>query len=312
MRLVSWMRDDFKPEIVYLSNSLFCGMARTIRRELGVPVIAAVTGEDLFLDELPEPYHEQVLDTLRRRAADADAFIAPSRYYADHMARFLALPPARMHHVPLGIKLDGHGAPVPEKADRPFAIGYLARLCPEKGLHLLVESFRRLAERCGRDQVRLRIAGTLVPRDQAFFDGIMDQLRSWRLEDSVDYLGEVDRARKIEFLRSLHVLSVPTTYVESKGLYVFEALANGIPVVQPRHGAFPELIESTGGGLLVDVDSAGGLEAGLLELMENPERGREMGRRGQEVVQRDYTDAAMAERTLEVFRSYIEKNRPSG
>ena len=58
----------------------------------------------------------------------------------------------------------------------------------------------------------------------------------------------------MRFLQGLDVLSVPTTYREPKGLYVLEALANGVPVVQPRHGSFPELIEATGGGLLVNPD----------------------------------------------------------
>jgi hypothetical protein len=113
MRLVTWLRDDFKPDIVHLSNSMFSGLARTMRLELGVPVLGAVSGEDLFLDELREPYRERVTETLRERAADVDAFIAPSRYYLEYMSRFLALPPARMHHVPLGISLEGHGGPAP-------------------------------------------------------------------------------------------------------------------------------------------------------------------------------------------------------
>ena len=55
----------------------------------------------------------------------------------------------------------------------------------------------------------------------------------------------------MRFLHGIDVLSVPTTYREPKGLYVLEALANGVPVVQPSHGSFPELIEVTGGGILV-------------------------------------------------------------
>ena len=58
-----------------------------------------------------------------------------------------------------------------------------------------------------------------------------------------EYRGELDRAAKVAFLHELDVLSVPTTYQEPKGLFLMEAMASGVPVVQPRRGAFPEIIE---------------------------------------------------------------------
>jgi glycosyltransferase involved in cell wall biosynthesis len=121
----------------------------------------------------------------------------------------------------------------------------------------------------------------------------------------VDYRGEIDRDQKIAFLSSVHALSVPTTYKEPKGRFVLEALASGVPVVQPDHGAFPELIDATGGGVLVEPDSPRALADGLRELMADPVRRVEMGRRGRETVQRDFTADAMARRTLEVYRHFL-------
>jgi glycosyltransferase involved in cell wall biosynthesis len=160
--------------------------------------------------------------------------------------------------------------------------------------------------------VRLAIAGWLGPRARAYFDGIMDQLRAWGLDDAVDYRGEIERDEKIAFLASVHVLSVPTTYTEPKGRFVLEAMAAGVPVVQPRHGAFPELVEATGGGLLVEPDSPQALAAGLGALMSDPDRRAEMGRRGREAVRRNYTDDAMADRTIAVYRHYVGQSPVAG
>jgi glycosyltransferase involved in cell wall biosynthesis len=304
-RLVAWLRDDFRPDLVHLSNSMLVGMARRIRDELRVPVLCSVQGEDIFLEELSEPYHTQVREVLRERAKDVDGFLSTSRYYVDYMIEYISLPPKKMHHVPLGVNIEGFGEGGGAPGESPFVIGYLARICPEKGLHLLVAAFKQLTDELGPDRLRLRVAGWLGQRDRPYFDGIMDQVKEWGLENVVDYRGEVDRQAKIEFLSSLHVLSVPTTYRDPKGRFVLEALASGVPVVQPRHGAFPEMIEATGGGLLVEPDSADALASALGALRKDPVRRKELGRKGRESVRRDFSAEAMARRTLEVYEQYL-------
>jgi len=305
-KLVAWLRDEFRPDVVNLPNSLLLGLAHRIREQLDVPVLCTLQGEDIFLEDLEQPYRDRVHGLLRKKAQDASGFIVNSRYYVDFMSDYLSVPESKMNVVHLGLNLDGHGVGPPTPDGRPFTIGYLARMCPEKGLHVLAEAFRRLAGEVGKDQVRLRIAGYLGQRDQDYKQGIMEQIRSWGLHDVVDDLGEVDREQKIGFLRSLHVLSVPTTYHEPKGLYVLEAMANGVPVVQPRHGAFPELLEVTGGGLLVEPGDTAGLARAFRSLMDDPARREELGRQGRETVHREYRDGQTAENVLNVYRKYVD------
>jgi glycosyltransferase involved in cell wall biosynthesis len=113
----------------------------------------------------------------------------------------------------------------------------------------------------------------------------------------------LDRVRKIEFLRDLDVMSVPCTYDEPKGLSVIEAMANGVPVVQPRRGAFPEMLERTGGGILVEPDDAGSLAQGIHALWKDRERLAELGRRAAQGVREHYGGAQMAARAVEVYRN---------
>jgi glycosyltransferase involved in cell wall biosynthesis len=308
-KLAAWLRDDFRPEIVHLTNSMFAGFARMLKRETGAPIVCSLQGEDLFLDQLREPWKTRVFEVLRERAGDVDAFVVNSRWYGDMMAESLQVDPGRMHVVPLGLDLKGHGEPETRPADAPLTIGYLARVCPEKGLHVLVDAFRILAtDPAWQGRVRLRAAGYLGERDKAYLQDLENKIRAWGLADSWDYAGEVDRDGKIRFLRSLDVLSVPTVYREPKGLFVLEALANGVPVVEPRHGGFPEMIEATGGGLLVEPNSPEDLARGIAELLENPARRAELGRRGREAVHARFGDAAEAANALEVYHRVLTRS----
>jgi glycosyltransferase involved in cell wall biosynthesis len=305
-KLVDWLR-DLQPDVVHLTNSMFAGFARTLKRELRVPVVCSLQGEDLFLDQLREPWKTRVLAELRARAQEVDAFQVNSHYYAEHMAEYLGgIAPDRFFVVPLGLALEGHGVdPGRERAaSGPLTIGYLARICPEKGLHQLVDAFHRLASRAP-GQVRLRVGGYLGERDRRYFEELEGKIAGWGLAGSYEYVGEVDRAAKIRFLQSLDLLSVPTTYREPKGLFVLEALANGVPVVQPRHGAFPEMIDATGGGVLFEPGSVEALASALEDLLADPARRRELGRRGREAVRARFHDHAEAEGTSQVYRRLL-------
>ncbi len=298
-KLVDWLRDDFRPDVIHLTNSMFAGFARNLKRELGVPVVCSVQGEDLFINQLREPWRSRVRELLSERARDVDAFQVNSAWYADFMADYLKCDRNRMFVVPLGLTLQGHDGEPHAESD-PLTVGYLARICPEKGLHVLVEAFRLLAGR-----VRLRVAGYLAERDRPYLEELESRIAGWGLSGFYERVGEVSREGKIHFLQTLDVLSVPTVYLEPKGLFVLEALANGVPVVQPRHGAFPELIEATGGGLLVEPDSPEELARGIETLMRDPALRRELGRRGREAVHARFHDRAEAEETLRVYERLL-------
>jgi glycosyltransferase involved in cell wall biosynthesis len=125
----------------------------------------------------------------------------------------------------------------------------------------------------------------------------------------LEFLGTVDRARKLAMLESLDVLSVPTTYREPKGLYVLEALAAGVPVVVPRHGAFPEILADVGGGELVAPDRVDDLTRVLAELLCDPQRRRQLAATGRAAVLERRSAAAMAQTTGAVLQLYLDRNR---
>jgi glycosyltransferase involved in cell wall biosynthesis len=298
-RLVEWLNTDFRPDVVCLSNALLLGLAQTIKRKTGAAVFCTLQGEDGFLDSLPEPSRTEAWRLLSEAAQKLDGIIAVSKYYADVMAERANLPADQLHVVYNGIRLEGfeprHQPPSPP------AIGYLARMCEMKGLDDLVEAYILLRGRDLNPAPRLHIAGSVTPSDEPYVNELQARLDIAGLANDVGFHPNITREEKIEFLRGLSVLSVPATYGESFGLYLIEAWATGIPVVQPRHAAFPELIELTGAGLLHEPGDAASLADKLQLLLTDPTAADEMGKRGRESVEKHFTVEAMASKAAQIF-----------
>jgi len=301
-RLCDWIVEHHPADVLCLSNILLVGLARRLRERTGAPVVCTLQGEDAFLDSFPEPWRTQAWDLIAERAADCAAFVAPSRYYADVMTRRCRLPAAQVHVVHNGILLDGYG---PADPGDPPALGFLSRMRPAKGLELLVDAFIRIRERGRLPLLRLRVAGSVTADDERFVAAMKAKLATAGLAGEADWLPNVSREEKIAFLRSLSALSVPTTYGEAFGLYLVEAWAAGVPVVQPRHAAFPELLAETGGGLLCEPDDAESLALGIEDLLADPAAARAMGEAARGVVNERFHLDAMAVGVERVFQAAL-------
>ncbi|MCX7013316.1 MAG: glycosyltransferase family 4 protein [Candidatus Sumerlaeota bacterium] len=307
VKLARWIA-EMRPDIVNLPNAMFCGLAGEIRRHADAPVLCTLSGEDSFLEGLPEPYRAQCLDILRERGRDCHGFIATSRYYAARMAEFLLVPAERIHVAPLGINLEGHGRRGARRRE-PFTILCMARVCPQKGLRELAEAFillKRTPE--GRD-ARLIAAGYLDPKEKPYLRSVQKRIAEAGAADSFEYAGEVDRATKIALLQGASALCVPSPYPEAKGLYVIEALANGVPVVAPRRGALTELVEESGGGLLVDpAHETQALAEAFVKMIRSPEEADALGERGQAWAHSTRGAERMAEATYAIYEQYVGKS----
>ena len=298
-KLIEWIAEEPAPDVINLPNSLLISLAKPLRDALKRPVCCTLQGEDLFLDGLVEPYRQQAIDLIKQQVPDVDGFIAVSDYYAPVMSRRLGIPADRMAVVPLGINLSGYE---PRRAeDEVFRVGYFARIAPEKGLHVLAAAYERFRRRTGDAKVRLEAAGYLWRAQAPYLADVRRSLDKAGLANEFTYRGAVDRDGKLAFLRSLDVLSVPATYDEPKGVFLLEAMASGVPVVQPRRGGFTEIVEQTGGGLLVTPDDVSAVADGLFTLWQDRALAERLGRRGFEGVRAHYSIAHSADRLIEVY-----------
>jgi glycosyltransferase involved in cell wall biosynthesis len=304
-KLLEWMADEPTPDIVNLPNSLLISLARPLRDALKRPVCCTLQGEDLFLSELIEPYRSRAIELIRRQVADVDGFIAVSDYYVPVMAKLLAVPESRISVVPLGINMNGYQRrPAGGSPDGIFRVGYFARLAPEKGLHFLADAYQRFRRKLPADaRVSLEVAG-YIGRDQAsYLEDVKRSMAAAGLASEFRYHGAVDRNGKLAFLQTLDLLSVPATYDEPKGVFLLEAMASGVPVVQPRRGAFTEIVERTGGGLLVAPGDAEALAQGLFALWQDRVQLDALGARGFDGVRAHYSVARSADRQMAVYES---------
>ncbi len=306
-KLVDWLAGNHRPQIVNLTNVILSGMVHKLRERLQVPILGSLQGDDIFLEMLPEPHRSKAIDLISAHCQEMQGFIATSRYYADFMSAYLRIPRDKIAVVHPGLNLQGHAMnePRPSGIGPPFTIGYFARICPEKGLHHLIDAFIRLKQLPGTPPCRLRVSGWLGENNLAYFEEQRTKLQQANLLSDFEHVEAPDHASKVAFLQSLDVLSVPTTYHEPKGLYVLEAWANGVPVVQPRHGSFPELIEATGAGLLVEPNDPEALAHALRQLLEQPEERRRLGRLGHDAVHQRFDAATMARATVAVYERHL-------
>jgi glycosyltransferase involved in cell wall biosynthesis len=297
-RLLTFL-EELRPDIVSLPNLMFIGAAQSLRRELGVPVVCELTGEDLFLGQLVEPHRSRVHNVIRERAHDVTSFVATSAYYADQMSAYLGVPRTRIDVVYPGVPqhyLDAPARPCPTQ--RPPTVGFLARICPEKGFGRLLEAMARLRPMPGMANAQTLAGGYLGAGDRKWFEATMKSSAG----GAVRHVGELDSQSKLNLLDDVDVVCVPTVHPEPKGIYVLEALARGVPVVLPAHGSFPELIEATGGGLLVPPGDAAVLASALAELLADGPRRAQLGQAGQAAVRNAFTEDVMAARMLECYR----------
>ncbi len=310
-RLVNWLEQGPEPDVISLPFTLLISLAEPLKRSLGRPVCCTLQGEELFLGDLIEPYRSQALALIRSQVAHVDLFLAVSSFEADFMSGFLGVPREKIQVVGLGINPEGF-APRQPAPSGPFRIGYMARVAPEKGLQLLADAYHELRRR-NLPPSRLDVAGHLRREHAGYLAAIERNMRDCGLGDEFTYHGELNREQKIRFLQSLDVMSVPCTYDEPKGLFLLEAMASGVPVVQPRRGSFPEIIGNTGAGILVAPDDPISLADGIERIWKDAKLARGLSEAGPRAVQEHYTSAGMATRTASAFSNAMQRTAlPAG
>jgi glycosyltransferase involved in cell wall biosynthesis len=210
------------------------------------------------------------------------------------MSERLSVPVVRMPVVPIGIDVDAFRPEPDGSSPAAPVVGYLSRISEQMGAGLLTDAFLLLAREGKHPGLRLRLMGGSTASDRLLLRSIR---RRFARQGSLDILeivqpfGTRDRAR---FLAGLTVLSVPVLRGEAFGTFLLEAMACGVPVVQPRLGGFIEVVEETGGGMLYEPNTAEALAEAIGRMLADPERARALGRAGRRGVEQGYTSAHMA------------------
>ncbi len=283
-RLSEWLVHHETPDVIHISNALLLGLAPELKRALDVPIACSLQDEEPWVEAMKPPYNRLCWDAMAENARYVDQFVSPSAWYAGRMRKRLCLTPDRIRIVPLGIDLEGIPEPGSAPSCPPMTLGFLSRISESLGFRALADSFVQLKQDLAFKPLRLRATGGCTEADSAFIESMRAMFRARGMDDSVEILPDFQKAQRNAFLQSLSVLSVPVPGGEAFGIELLEAMAHGVPVVQPNEGAYPEIIEATGGGILYDPAQPDGLTEALRTVLRDPEMARALGERGRTAV----------------------------
>ncbi len=301
-KLVSWLERE-SPDILCLSTALQAGLICELKHRLSIPILCFFQGEDGFLDSLPDPWRDACWSELAKRVRKADLLVSPSRSYADLMRARLGPQTPDITVLPNGINMDGHQPSRPKSG--PPVIGYLARMCREKGLEVMVDAFIHLRNELRHPDARLHLAGAATSENRDLIDDLKSRIAAAGLAEDVSWSENISRAEKVEMLSGLSLFSVPAIHQEAFGLYVIEAMASGVPVVQPAAASFPEIMEKAGAGVLVAPGDPAALARAWHDLLHQPDELARMAKQSREAAEQFFDVRVMRDGFLALARDMI-------
>jgi glycosyltransferase involved in cell wall biosynthesis len=231
--------------------------------------VCSLQDEDVWVDVMKPAFRDRAWELMREDAADVDLFVAVSDFYGDSMKQRMNLPEEKIRRVHLGVDPKDYPAVPVESKNR--SIGFISRMNHENGLDILVDAFILLKRKQEFEDVKLVLTGGSTGDDAKYIRTNSRKLVAAGLLAELEFHEDFIDAGRMEFFSKVSVVSVPVRMGEAFGLYLVEAMASGVPVVQPALGAFPEIVGTTGGGLIYEGNTPENLAGALEEILGNKE-----------------------------------------
>ena len=269
-RLIDWIDDHCKPDVIHISNALLLGLAHRIKERLKVPVVCSLQDEDVWVDAMQPAFQEQIWKLMSEKGKYVDLFIGVSHFFSKVMTRRMNIPAEKIKSIYLGVDPDDYEfVPTREKKRN---IGFISRMCAENGFDILADAFILLKRRSGFEDVQLLLTGGSTASDTTYIKEITRRFSRENLTAEVEFIDDFEENGRVDFFRRISVISVPVRNGEAFGMYLLESMASGTPVVQPALGAFPEIVGLSGGGLVYEPNTAEALCNALAVLLSDSKR----------------------------------------
>jgi glycosyltransferase involved in cell wall biosynthesis len=278
--MVHWIAEHCKPDIIHLSNALLLGLAKSLKEKIGVPVVCSLQDEDVWVDAMHPNFQDKIWKLMHTRAEDVDALIAVSNFFAETMKKQMELPVEKVHTFYLGVDYEDYTFVSTKEKGRN--VGYISRMCHENGFDIVVDAFIELKKKPGFEDVKLIATGGSTGDDTKFIKEQKHKIKENNLSDFFEILPDFEDDARHDFFKLVSLISVPVRIGEAFGMYLLESMASGVPVVQPALGAFPEIIELSGGGVTYMPNTPGKLSETWAEVLSNPELLEKLSRNGYE------------------------------
>jgi glycosyltransferase involved in cell wall biosynthesis len=304
-RLVNYLSENSKPDIIHLSNALVIGLSKQLKKHLDVRIVCSLLNEDDWINDMAEPYQSEAWKMIAEESVNVDAFVTPSNYYKEFFISKTGVSGENIHVVPLAI--DTGNLNIPPRTSNYPAIGYFSRINFNNGFDKLVDAFTELKSSEMIPGLTLHISGGFTGSDKPFVSEQIRKIKASGLKNYIRIYPEFQGNSKEEFFSNIDIMSVPVRKHDGYGLYILEANVAGVPVVQPATGAFPEIIEKTGGGITYLPDEAKELSISLLKILNDNDLRFSLGRTGRERVLKELSLKRMSEGLSEVYDSVSKK-----
>ncbi len=308
-KMVDWLGHEAKPDVIHLSNALLLGLTHRIKQKMNIPVVCSLQDEDVWVDVMNDTYRKEIWTLMSERGAEIDAFISVSDYYASEILKKMNIRDEQLSTVHLGVdtfdyfpKTIGWKEPV---------IGYISRMCEENGLGILVDAFILLHQNAKFNDVKLQITGGKTADDLRFVKELKTRLNSAGLAGKVMWDEEFGGEERQIFFDSVRIISVPVLNGEAFGLYLLEAMASGIPVVQPALGAFPEVVNLSGGGIVYSPNDPAHLAEALGSVILNTEKLNELSVAALSGVKKHFDIYKQAEKLVDIYQKVSKRYQPA-
>jgi len=277
-KMVNWIADHCKPDVIHISNALLLGLAKRIKEKTGVPVVCSLQDEDVWVDAMQPQFQKRIWDLMHDRAEDVDALVAVSNYFAETMKKRMNVGDEKIHTFYLGV--DAEDYPFISVKNKPRNVGYISRMCHKDGFDIVVDGFIDLKKKPGFKDVKLIATGGLTADDKKFFKQQKQKIKEAGFVGDFEVIEEFEGEARHEFFKKVSLISVPVRVGEAFGMYLLESMASGVPVVQPSLGAFPEIVEISGGGVNYMPNSPEKLSETWAELLNDQERLEQLSQAG--------------------------------
>jgi len=301
-KMIDWIGLHCKPDVIHLSNALLLGLARRMKQKLNVPVVCSLQDEDVWVDIMKPSFKEKVWNLMSERAADVDAFIAVSDYYADVAKNRMNLPFEKIYTVHLGVDPSEYTF-INSVQKKERTIGFISRMNSENGLDILIDAFIQLKKDKKYDDVHLHVTGGSTAEDVNFIKEQRKKLEELGLRPFSHFWEKFENPHRKNFLNRMQLISVPVRNGEAFGIYISEAMASGIPVVQPELGAFPEIVNKAGGGVIYTPNTTNSLAKALAELLDDQSKLEQLSNEARQSVENHFDINKQAEKLTNIYKS---------
>ncbi len=302
-RMIDWIKHHYPADIIHLSNALLSGLAPRIKEKLGVTVLCSLQDEDVWIDVMKPEFRQEAWDLMHENARSIDRFISVSHFFSAFMKERIRVQDYKIKTIHLGIDpSDYEYIPISQK---PRNIGFISRMCYENGLDILVDAFVLLKKKQGFEDVKLILTGGSTGDDKGYLSKIRKSIDQSGLRNQIEFQEDFESEGRKTFFSKVSVVSVPVRIGEAFGLYLLESMASGVPVVQPALGAFPEIIQKSGGGVVYEPNRPESLAESLAGLLSDPKQLAVISEAGYEGVQRHFNIFSHARELVSVYESAI-------